>query len=1222
MNNSFFPKQFHAYRIGLFVVLSVYLCLYGYFLWVTGSLPYVMDNNESWSVLWHAANLANFGLSESFGLADESFSPHAAAHPFVHTHQGNFPRFFGLLLYLLGARTIELQIALTTLTVGTGVIYLGYRFFARVCSPLLALVLMLLLMGDYLLFAQWQVNTYRVWQGFLLFLALNCAEEIGGERRRFFFWMTTGVVACLAYSEIVFTVFVTGFAGLWAIYRNWLQPRRIFAFVGASAIGGCATIAVLVVQLVGYLGWDGFVRDVQYTFFARNFAADAESLRVLLEQFYDRHNVAFWFNIQGSAELLTFKAFFKSFFQFDFQILTPFMVLLSGTVILAGVLSLVAEKLRWGDMVQSLRLLMPRPAMVLIPLWYLLLINLCKSSVLLGNGPAAFLWVSPSMNIMILALAGSVVFSLFLVSMASQLWPDDEDARDARIFMVALYLSVVTGYLYFSPLLFGASNAGLLAEVFDSRGLMRASFLAAIFAAFAGASVIVIGLKPVLRAEGQRVFRKILLFMVLGLAAYALTYIVFPGYLYSGYLGRTAPFTVFITIPVVATAFFILIGMVGAGRPVYRKACNLFVAMFRGRAAKIGPGSQGGPGIAAGAASLSSLIVCVYAVFYWGHVQTTYMRFFPPDHYAFLKDLSKAPYAGKTAAVNNYAAPVAAALGNWAYYDPKIESGLVRVARDGWEVQRDARTYLWFADRKKNRAYLQPDLFVCMIPQSRAMVALNLKTRRAHGAPSFSGCESKGIVRNALKKTGTMTSHKLLAMDRAGIKRYGYAAWAVVALNHDFPPALVRVSNTWSENISIGLSLEKSGHLSRLRLAYNFVQSSTRLQADKRVEIRILRRSREKSCGIQAAPSVEIGQGMDLRTFTLPKGFTGVVQVVGTPFAGNKKGIMALSRALWIGPGEVAEIHCPVPPVAGQVGALEVKQVLPGAVRLEWQNSFRSDSQKIQMKTGCGAFRSIGVVSPLSNHYTVGSLSLLKRYAFRVKQCYGGNCIKSSRVVLAPSPDKTPFLCPLPTKPQGVNVRRLDDKTIIIGWDNPGKDSVYNIEMQRDCSSFKALGYTNSSDGRYHIGSASNTATYRIRLKECVGGECYSYTQVLVVAPKNGLARACQKAQTPQNVRATRMGKADIMIDWPKVGNGSIYKVEMSKNCSAFKAIGHTNSSDGRYHIGSVAEDGKYRFRLRECIGASCSQASTILTVPDAGGRVQSCSGDVTGESWSRQWIK
>ena len=61
-------------------------------------------------------------------MADESFAYHEAAHPYVHTHQGNFPRVFAYVIYVLGARSIESQIAVSTFSVGMASMLFAYRF--------------------------------------------------------------------------------------------------------------------------------------------------------------------------------------------------------------------------------------------------------------------------------------------------------------------------------------------------------------------------------------------------------------------------------------------------------------------------------------------------------------------------------------------------------------------------------------------------------------------------------------------------------------------------------------------------------------------------------------------------------------------------------------------------------------------------------------------------------------------------------------------------------------------------------------------------------------------------------------------------------------------------------------------------------------------------------------------------------------------------------------
>ena len=159
-------------------------CWYGFLIVRGHGIPYVMDNNELFSALNHAYNLWHFDFFRSYGVTDEAVSPDPAAHPVAHTHQGNFPRLFAFVLYALGARSIESQIWITTMTVGIASVLMAYCFFRRLAGALFATIAVLLLITDYLMFAQWQVNTYRVWHGFLLFAALLCVHGFSEWNRR------------------------------------------------------------------------------------------------------------------------------------------------------------------------------------------------------------------------------------------------------------------------------------------------------------------------------------------------------------------------------------------------------------------------------------------------------------------------------------------------------------------------------------------------------------------------------------------------------------------------------------------------------------------------------------------------------------------------------------------------------------------------------------------------------------------------------------------------------------------------------------------------------------------------------------------------------------------------------------------------------------------------------------------------------------------------------
>jgi hypothetical protein len=311
-----------------------YMLVFGWLLASTNFLPYVMDNNESFSSYWHALNLAQFDFFKSFGLTDEAYGFSAAAHPYVYTHQGNFPRLFNLLIYALGAHSIESQITVTTFTVGVAAIFMAYHFFSKIANPLFALVCCLLLITDYVLIAQWQVVTYRVWHEFFVFSSMLCVHRMA-EGRRYWTVLTVINFACLFYYEFVFVAFVSLASAFYAGFLCRHSPKKALGFWVLQAVGGITALSILALQLYLYLGWDDFKMDAYLTFVARNHFQDSAALLQRMQEFFDSRNIVFWYNLVDGSRFRTVFHFFASLLYFEIQVRTPFLSMLCGIAVLA-----------------------------------------------------------------------------------------------------------------------------------------------------------------------------------------------------------------------------------------------------------------------------------------------------------------------------------------------------------------------------------------------------------------------------------------------------------------------------------------------------------------------------------------------------------------------------------------------------------------------------------------------------------------------------------------------------------------------------------------------------------------------------------------------------------------------------------------------------------------------------------------------------------------------
>jgi hypothetical protein len=302
-------------------VLLCYCAVFGGILIYSNFLPYTFDNNESFSAFWHARNMYEYGIANSSGLADESFSYDAAAHPYVYTHAGASPRLFAYLLYALGIRTIELQIAVTVFTVGLLAFWFAYRFLAEISTRLYATIACLLLMTDYIMFVQWHIGAWHVWKMFLLFGGLYLAQRVAARKQAYPLLVVYAFHAFLFYYETIFNVYVAAAVFLYFVFAT-RDYRAAIKFAAVQFAGALTAAAVLLGQLVLQFGWEVVRTDIYYTFMGRNFATDPAAFLEAARTFYAEHNIVFWLNVPDSSPYRNLLWAFRVLFQ-DHAVHTP-----------------------------------------------------------------------------------------------------------------------------------------------------------------------------------------------------------------------------------------------------------------------------------------------------------------------------------------------------------------------------------------------------------------------------------------------------------------------------------------------------------------------------------------------------------------------------------------------------------------------------------------------------------------------------------------------------------------------------------------------------------------------------------------------------------------------------------------------------------------------------------------------------------------------------------
>jgi hypothetical protein len=282
----------HALQISL-LILTFALAFLLYFWLATNGMPRIQDQTESFNSYLAAENLYNHGLWNLRLLEDWATSPDSVAHPYLYTHNPDFPNLYSYVLLRLGITSLPYQnlTAVFILLVGFWYFYKAISAITR--SPLAGLIALSIAATDYLGALVMGANLYRSWTWLLfwgtIYHLVASGQSAETRRGRIHFIAAVALYFLTVYYEYGIALLLTStlfFIKLFGIYAaSW---KRHLTFIFATAIPSFAIHALLVISAIGFVAW---FKDLTMTITNR---ALGTPTRETLEQFYAEHHLVLW----------------------------------------------------------------------------------------------------------------------------------------------------------------------------------------------------------------------------------------------------------------------------------------------------------------------------------------------------------------------------------------------------------------------------------------------------------------------------------------------------------------------------------------------------------------------------------------------------------------------------------------------------------------------------------------------------------------------------------------------------------------------------------------------------------------------------------------------------------------------------------------------------------------------------------------------------------------
>jgi hypothetical protein len=723
-----------------------------------------------------------------------------------------------------------------------------------------------------------------------LFSSLLCVHGAGSGRRWTWALLTFVNFLCLFYFELVFVVFVTLTGALYTVGLYWRTPRTVGRMAAVAVGGGLTSVGIFFGQLVAYMGMQGVLQDAFFTLKARNFAGQGLAPGKMLD-FYERHCVIFWTNFSDGRHYLSAAACWSSFFAWNLGPYTPLLavvVLIVVVGLLAGLLPNGLGRSMWHFVLRRVgpcnlaRSTLRPGGRLVLGLGVFVGLSLCcdhflaavmRDRAYAGCTPEPVSLLNAKPLIAWLVHAAALGLCLLIGRSATNRWWGFARLPLARFAAAGIMLFACTWLLRHQHEWYDHRYEPFW-DVVRRTWYISVSARLSVVVAGGVACVLVLRGRRLLGRETCRRLQRVSRYLVCGLIAYGVVYLLFPGYLHTGYLTRYVSFAVFFTNVLLAIACYGL-GQLFCGRLIR----GLRLARLANRLSRL-PRRVAWPGGWAGslrllarAVSLAPVVapgvLLAFMALYWVRLQVLYVRAAPPDYYSFLRTLQSPPYRGASFLTNAYALPVAAATGQWAYKDELLAMGRGQLGSTGYLVERDLRGYLWLADKGTNAAYAKPDyLLIVRQPQLTQLVG--------QLAPDVLPADRPTLAEPFVSAKAPHYLHpQVVAQDPSGRDR-----WLILKADWDYPPYLVPLAEG-NPRRCVQLMVTTDSSCTEVRVAYHYAHQQGNPECGT-----IVRLYAASPSGGHSLLAEQQGQSI----FRLPPSFAGNLEASVLPSTSTKRG--------------------------------------------------------------------------------------------------------------------------------------------------------------------------------------------------------------------------------------------------------------------------------------------------------------------------------------------